>query len=77
MKKFKKIDWFYAICAYFMMFGLIGILFNSISIVMPWSISIFIILYLVYWIIRYIKDMKDGFLIEMEIMKEQSKKDIK
>lgn len=74
MRKFKKIDWFYAICAYFMTFGLVGIIFNALSVVMPWSISIFIILYLAYWMIRYVKDLKDAFFAHMEIMREKQKK---
>lgn len=77
MRKFKKIDWFYAICAYFMMFGFIGVIFNVLPVVMPWSISTFIILYLIYWTIRYFIDMKDEFLIKMEMLEENIKEYIK
>jgi len=77
MRKFKKIDWFYAICAYFMAFGLVGVIFNALSVVMPWSITIFIILYLTYWMIRYVKDLKDAFLIQMELLREKTEEDIK
>jgi len=77
MRKFKKIDWFYAICAYFMAFGLVGVIFNALPLVMSWSISIFIILYLVYWMIRYVKDLKDAFFIQMEIYREQTEEDAK
>lgn len=77
MRKFKKIDWFYAICSYFMVFGFVGIIFNALSIVMSWSVSIFIILYLAYWMIRYFIDMKNAFLIHMEILKEKTEEDMK
>lgn len=77
MRKFKKIDWFYAICAYFMTFGFIGVIFNALSVVMPWSVSIFIILYLAYWMIRYISDTKAAFFAQMEIMREKTEEDIK
>ena len=77
MRKFTKLDWFYMICAYFMSFGFVGIIFNSIPLIMPWSISIFIILYIAYWLIRYFIDMKDLFFIQMELLKEQTDEDIK
>ena len=73
IKKFRKIDWFYAISAYFTAFLLVGFIFNSMTVVMSWSISIFIILYLAYWMFRYYRDMRDAFYIDMEIFRKKYK----
>lgn len=71
MKKFKKIEWFLMIMSYFMAFLFVGMMFNSISVVMPWSISIFIILYFIYWFRILIIDLHDLVRARIELLKEK------
>ncbi len=73
MRKFKIIDGIYAILAYFMIFLFLGMIFDAMPVLISYSISIFIILYLAYWIIRWIKDVIKYTFAEIELIQDDIK----
>jgi len=74
MRKFKKIDYFYAIALYFMLFIFVGAMFFAVLDVIAWSISIFLIVYIAYWSIIFIKNLAEYSFIIMELFEEELKK---
>ena len=77
MRKFTKLDVFYLIASYFMLFVFVGVIFNVVTMSIAWSVSIFIILWCSYWFIRYCIDMyyyMDGMF---EMIKEDIDKKMK
>jgi hypothetical protein len=77
MKRFTKLDVFYLIASYFMLFAFVGVIFNVVQMAIAWSISIFIILWCAYWFIRYCIDMYYYIDAMFELMKEEIKEKMK
>jgi len=71
MRKFKKMDYFYAIMAYFILFIFIGIMFFPAMEVIAWSISIFLIVYLVLWTAILFKNIIQYTYTELELLKKE------
>ena len=71
MRKLKKSDYIYATMLYFMLFICFGTMFFAASEVVAWSISIFLIMYFVYWIVVYIRAMMIQVRIKLEFLIEE------
>lgn len=75
MRKFTKIDVFYMIMMYFMLFVFVGALFNIIVDAVAWSISIFIILWCSYWFYQYMVAVYYDVSAQIDLMIEEMNKD--
>jgi len=71
--KLSKLNIFYMIASYFMLFAFVGALFNVLVPAIAWSISIFIILWCAYWFIIYCIDMYYFSVALMEQIDEDLK----
>jgi len=76
MKKFTKVEIFYLIASYFMLFAFVGVLFNVVIPAIAWSISIFIILWCGYWFIIYCINMYHFAKALVEITEEDIRRKI-
>ena len=66
-----KLQWFYAICLYFITFAFLGVILNEIVVITMWSISIFFVIYITYWLVQLVIGITQSISIQLEILKEE------